>query len=343
MVLTAKLAQRIGTLVEATGSEGFYGAVANFLAEMINSNRWVVMRYKRYAVPEFVENNSVTDELKRIYLDGLYRFDPLLRLVDSGIRDDTFILSKLRKPKSTDVYLDQIYQSSLIRDEAGILLSVPGGGCMAICIDHGFRNFRDTEIKIIENVFPLVKSIHTVHLDRTFLSLSYGSGRGSNSRAKQAIIIFDRHHQPIFRNEDWFILEKKKQIPDFDQIDLNSGNGTVALEEGNVLYWERLDDKFAVAPGGLICTIEQRSPGYLTVNIKESLRDFQHRHKLTSRECEIIDLVLQGYPNSMIAKKLDIAAGSVRNHRHRLYNKLDITTERELFFMFIDFLLGSPE
>ena len=44
------------------------------------------------------------------------------------------------------------------------------------------------------------------------------------------------------------------------------------------------------------------------------------------------------YPNAQIARELGLATGSVRNHRYRLYTKLDITTERELFFLFIDFL-----
>jgi len=43
----------------------------------------------------------------------------------------------------------------------------------------------------------------------------------------------------------------------------------------------------------------------------------------------------------VIASRLGVSAGTVRNHRHRLYYKLDITTERELFNMFISHLTAD--
>ncbi|WP_173512092.1 helix-turn-helix transcriptional regulator [Sinorhizobium psoraleae] len=53
--------------------------------------------------------------------------------------------------------------------------------------------------------------------------------------------------------------------------------------------------------------------------------------ELSTRERELVDLILKGHPNATIATKLGIAAGTVKNHRARIYEKLDITTERELF------------
>jgi DNA-binding CsgD family transcriptional regulator len=52
---------------------------------------------------------------------------------------------------------------------------------------------------------------------------------------------------------------------------------------------------------------------------------------LTARERELVALILQGHPNATIASRLGIAPGTVKNHRARIYEKLDITTERELF------------
>ena len=57
---------------------------------------------------------------------------------------------------------------------------------------------------------------------------------------------------------------------------------------------------------------------------------------LSDREREVVQLALSGYPTQRIAKKLGIAPGTVKNHRRRIYDKLDITTERELFLQFID-------
>lgn len=56
---------------------------------------------------------------------------------------------------------------------------------------------------------------------------------------------------------------------------------------------------------------------------------------LTRQESQIVELSLTGYPNVAIAKELGITNGAVRNHKLRLYRKLDITTERELVPLFL--------
>lgn len=45
-------------------------------------------------------------------------------------------------------------------------------------------------------------------------------------------------------------------------------------------------------------------------------------------------LILAGHPTANIAERLGITVGTVKNHRRRIYEKLDITTERELFLQF---------
>lgn len=61
---------------------------------------------------------------------------------------------------------------------------------------------------------------------------------------------------------------------------------------------------------------------------------------LTPRECDIVELILTGFPTSLIAERLGLSRGTVKNHRRRIYDKLDITTERELFLIYIDAAIG---
>lgn len=63
---------------------------------------------------------------------------------------------------------------------------------------------------------------------------------------------------------------------------------------------------------------------------------FARRQGLTPRESEITTLCLRGYPNASIARALSISRGAVKNHKLRLYRKLDITSERELFSLFYE-------
>ncbi len=60
--------------------------------------------------------------------------------------------------------------------------------------------------------------------------------------------------------------------------------------------------------------------------------------ELSPRERELVQLILAGHPTATIAERLGIAVGTVKNHRRRIYEKLDITTERELFLQFFQHL-----
>lgn len=56
--------------------------------------------------------------------------------------------------------------------------------------------------------------------------------------------------------------------------------------------------------------------------------------ELSLRERQLVQLILAGHPTATISARLGITVGTVKNHRRRIYEKLDITTERELFLQF---------
>lgn len=62
---------------------------------------------------------------------------------------------------------------------------------------------------------------------------------------------------------------------------------------------------------------------------------------LSPREREVVQLILAGHTTDSIAGKLGLARGTVKNHRRNIYDKLDITTERELFLQLLD-STGGP-
>lgn len=64
---------------------------------------------------------------------------------------------------------------------------------------------------------------------------------------------------------------------------------------------------------------------------------------LTGREREVAALILAGHPSSGIAARLGISPGTVRNHRLSIYAKLDITSEREVFLGYLDFLAAAHD
>jgi DNA-binding CsgD family transcriptional regulator len=57
---------------------------------------------------------------------------------------------------------------------------------------------------------------------------------------------------------------------------------------------------------------------------------------LTQREREITQLLLRGYSTKSVARRLEIAPGTVMVHKRNLFSKLGITSQLELFSRFIE-------
>jgi DNA-binding CsgD family transcriptional regulator len=62
---------------------------------------------------------------------------------------------------------------------------------------------------------------------------------------------------------------------------------------------------------------------------------------LTPRERQVVELTLRGYSADAIGKKLGISSGTVRIHRRNIYSKLRISSQGELFSLFISAMLGG--
>jgi DNA-binding CsgD family transcriptional regulator len=88
----------------------------------------------------------------------------------------------------------------------------------------------------------------------------------------------------------------------------------------------------------------REDPGLPPIDYRKAVDGYLHA-ELTPRERDIVGLVLLGYPTAKIAARLKLSVNTIKNHKKRMYNKLDITTERELFLGFVNFLFedaGTP-
>jgi len=63
---------------------------------------------------------------------------------------------------------------------------------------------------------------------------------------------------------------------------------------------------------------------------------------LTPREREILHMVLHGYSVKYIADKLDNSVETIKHHRKKIYSKLDVSSQSELFYLFIASLKAMP-
>ncbi len=74
--------------------------------------------------------------------------------------------------------------------------------------------------------------------------------------------------------------------------------------------------------------------------IEQSFQQFGEV-QLTPREREVVEYTLKGYSAEAIRQVLGISCGTVRIHRRNIYAKLGISSQGELFALFIDTLVKT--
>lgn len=112
-----------------------------------------------------------------------------------------------------------------------------------------------------------------------------------------------------------------------------------ALREASplALALQRAHRDRAATPGAPLAA-QTAAPGPLS--FEETVAGFLPG-ALTPREREIVRLALNGFDNAAIARRLGIGDQVVRNRKRGVYDKLDITSERELFRLFLDHVMGD--
>ena len=66
------------------------------------------------------------------------------------------------------------------------------------------------------------------------------------------------------------------------------------------------------------------------------------RGTLTEREHDVMLMLLKGHSNKSMARKLDISPETVKIHRRNLYSKVDVSSQSELFSVFLEALAAVP-
>jgi DNA-binding CsgD family transcriptional regulator len=89
----------------------------------------------------------------------------------------------------------------------------------------------------------------------------------------------------------------------------------------------------------VVCAFGERHwfhvPG-LSLEIKNATPAARIEHPLlTKREIEIVTLILKGHSNLSLAAVLSLSPNTVKVHRRQLYSKLNISSQAELFCLFL--------
>jgi DNA-binding CsgD family transcriptional regulator len=329
----------VGKAARAIGTDAFYRHLLHLMGHAIPHDMGMVMRYPRYAAPDFLHREKFPDRLAELYLTGFYRFDPFYRHWRKHRRCGVVSYRSVASADLRRGDYHRFYQRQAdIADELGLFLPNVGHSAIGLFIERSKGRFTPREIERARAIYPAAAGLHDAHIARIFLDLRFNAGK-PGLHLPRATLLLDRSGRRVYADKDW--QEAERRDPEIAKAVDRLSTGEEArlfLAEGRVLHVEALSADFPLAPAGRMFALETQGLSPQPVP-KATDPASMLGADLTRRERDIVALILQGYPSSEIARKLKIGRGTVKNHRRRLYYKLDITSEREVFLLFMRALM----
>src|SRR5690606_24823539 len=266
------------------------------------------------------------------YLRGLYRVDPVYRLCRHPNVEGVYSLGDICTPEErAGEYFSIFLQMTGMADDLVVLFPAPAGATLGLVYERR-TPFGQGEVGALRGIYPLLAGLHGAH-ERLMLAQLADQRK---ERGKPFSVI-DQHGQPVFESPAWQAAFRSAK-PGFglDRHALAAGR-SIDLGDGRIVHVEALDAGMAMAPRGHLLILEEGTSGLPPIRYEQALAHFLES-RLTPRERDIVHLVLLGFPTAKIAERLGLSVNTIKNHKKRLYLKLDITTERELFLNFVSFL-----
>ncbi|UCI10445.1 helix-turn-helix transcriptional regulator [Mesorhizobium sp. B1-1-8] len=316
----------IGRASAAIGDETFYDRLLEVLSSLVDTDLLSLVRYSSFGAPDLIIPREIRSEVAAPYDSGLYALDPFHHYWrEVGVP----AVCSLRRLAPTDMwksrYALEFLRAARISDEIAVFLPPIGGASPTLIVDRAEGEFAAAELDRIDNVFPLLAGLHSAHLKAI---INHGL---TADAAEKPLRLIDRSGKELAANNAWKRLAAHPVAGLAEALaDLaKPGKTQVSLPDGRLVVRSPLGTDFGAAPGGLCDQVEVS-----TMHAPAGCSD-GWLAGLTHRERQIVELTLEGHPIASIANRLGVKRGTIKNHRLRLYQKLDITTERELFLYYV--------
>jgi DNA-binding CsgD family transcriptional regulator len=271
-----------------------------------------------------------------LYRGGLYRVDPVYRLCRNDEPRGVYTLDDVTTPaeRSGD-YFNIFLALTGMADDLVVLFPGPAGTSIGLAYERK-TPFRPAEVARLRQIFPLLEGLQAAH-ERLMLAKLASLERSPD----KPIRIVDHRGRGVFESKSWqrALIDHPGAAARLSALD-GEAPASLELAAGLVLHAEPLDAGFALAPNGRLLMLETADDGLPPLDYGQATSRFLE-DRLTPRERDIVGLMLLGYPTLKVAERLGLSVNTVKNHKKRLYAKLDITTERELFLNFVSHLFGQ--
>lgn len=321
----------LGDIASHVGQPTFYEVLTEHIGQVVKADVQMVMRYTRSAAPVYVVHDNLDAKLMRDYLAGLYRIDPVYKLCKGAVRPGVFTLDSLgTDDREIAQYSKRFLSQTGMIDDLIVLFSAPASSMIGLVFERKIT-FRAEQVNQLKELFPLLAGLQKAH-EKVQIALMVSGGWDSDL----AYRILDKEDGIVFDSAAWSEIFSRHPLLLSHVRRLKSrSQQAIILDPGFVIRTQPLLDEYATAPGGTLLILEQGQAGMPPVNSIDAAESFSDA-VLTPRERDIVRLISSGLPNAKIAEKLGLSINTIKNHRKRLYLKLDITTERELLLKIME-------
>ncbi|HEY9037416.1 MAG TPA: helix-turn-helix transcriptional regulator [Roseovarius sp.] len=297
--------------MDAVGTPRFEKHLADAIGGVLDYDFITMARYSVRGKPRFlIHSHTFPSHMAELYLSQFIDVDPYIEHWRSAeepgvvwLQDIAF--SRKRYRSYTDDFLPQIG----VRDEIGVFMPAVGRDSVAFFYNNRRRLFSTDDVLEARRVFDASSALYRLHI-RALLEQEDAARESSPSLGSPARVTSDTGPTIWFTNE-W----SAQKWPD-----LAPG---AAEDTGQ----KKVPDSYRSTGVGL---------GAASATARLCRRQWIARLGLTPRERDIVEAGLKGQANADIAAALNLSVGNVKNHKRRIYAKLDITSERDLLLMYID-------
>jgi DNA-binding CsgD family transcriptional regulator len=330
--------------VDAITTADFHGTLLEAVNRFIACDLTGIIHYSRSSMPRYVCAENLPQRDLDLYFSGLYRFDPYFRYWREKERPGVVTVREACLPDNPD---DEKYQDyfTLFMPGAGIVDSVAifcptlGTGCLSLFFDRATA-YEPAEIETLRAIFPMIQALNKANQRWVIREIVEGASPDMLDAGSRIFLLVDQQGRELFASPRWKqIVGGDPEISEAFRRLKNQKDKTVERFPNGVLRMEEMGAGFALHPGARMFFIERDQSASSPLNIDDTLQ-LLFGEILTPREKAIVRLIFSGYPTIEIANRLSVALGTVKNHRKRIFKKLDITTERELFLRLINHIDG---
>ncbi len=299
--------ETLSAAMDAVGTARFEKQLADAIGSVLEYDFITMARYSIADKPRFlIHSHTFPSHMAELYLSQFVDADPYIEHWRAAEEPGVVWLQDIafahkQYARYTEVFLPQIG----VKDEIGVFLPAVGRDSVALFYNNRQRLYAPDDVQSVRRVFDVGAALYRVHIRALMQHEQSGTTVGSPSLGSPPRLTSDTG-ETIWLTNEW----RAQQIPE------------ILLSEGDVLCCDAPDTyNSTVAAGRTAPRMDQR--------------EWVAGLDLTPREREIVELCLTGHANARIAEVLSLSLGNVKNHKRRIYAKLDILGERDLFVRYI--------